>query len=368
MEWLRRAFTVEGVRHLQYWQGEFLQFSDSHYSVISAADMRARAYRYLATCIDGKGFPIAARKTLVDNVLDGLRAAAKLLDTTALPAFLDDSRTPEDYIACKNGLLHIPTRKLYPATPVFFTRNALAFDHDPMANSPVSWLAFLSSIWGDDAKTVGTLQEFFGYVLTLDTRQQKILLLVGPKRSGKGTIARVLNKLVGAANACSPTFAALGTQFGLQTLIGKQIAILSDARVGPRTDSGAIAENLLRISGEDSVSVPRKFQTDYTAKLAVRFMVMSDELPAIADASGALASRFIILAMTRSFYGEEDHGLDDRLTTELPAILNWSLDGLERLTNRGHFLQPESAVAVQLFFCKLVEGRFIELRSWGGST
>ena len=53
---------------------------------------------------------------------------------------------------------------------------------------------------------IETLQ-IFGLCLTGDTSHQKAFLIVGPKRSGKGTIARVLNRLVGAANTVTPTLA-----------------------------------------------------------------------------------------------------------------------------------------------------------------
>ena len=43
-----------------------------------------------------------------------------------------------------------------------------------------------------------------GYLLTSDTRLQKILILVGPKRSGKGTIARVIRGLIGDENVDLP--------------------------------------------------------------------------------------------------------------------------------------------------------------------
>jgi putative DNA primase/helicase len=67
-------------------------------------------------------------------------------------------------------------------------------------------------------------------------------------------------------------------------------------------------------------------------------------LPQIADASQALASRFIILTMKQSFYGREDTKLTDKLLTELPGILNWSLKGLARLYTRGVFKMPESSL------------------------
>src|SRR5262249_30445448 len=139
------------------------------------------------------------------------------------------------------------------------------------------------------------------------------LLIVGPKRGGKGTIGRVATALVGRANVCAPTLASLERNFGLAPLIGKQLAIISDARLGSRADQQVIAERLLSISGEDSLTIDRKFLPSWTGQLATRFMILTNELPRIADASGALASRFVVLTLKRSFYGVEDLRLTDRL-------------------------------------------------------
>ena len=57
----------------------------------------------------------------------------------------------------------------------------------------------------------------------------------------------------------------------------------------------------------------------------------------------SLAGRFVVLSMTRSFYGNEDHGLTDKLLLELPGILQWAIKGWQRLKARGHFLQPDSS-------------------------
>ena len=107
-----------------------------------------------------------------------------------------------------------------------------------------------------------------------------------------------------------------------------------------------LSERLLSISGEDTLSIPRKFLPDWTGKLPTRFMLMTNELPRIEDASGALASRFLVLCLQHSFYGKEDHDLFSRFVPELPGILNWALDGLERLRARGRFQQPASSAAI----------------------
>jgi putative DNA primase/helicase len=75
-------------------------------------------------------------------------------------------------------------------------------------------------------------------------------------------------------------------------------------------------------------------------------MLLTNEVPRLADASGALAGRFVTLVLTRSFFGKEDLDLTDKLLTELPGILNWALDGWDRLQKQGHFTVPASSKEV----------------------
>jgi putative DNA primase/helicase len=84
---------------------------------------------------------------------------------------------------------------------------SVPFPYDPEAPSPKRWLAFLKELWADDQDSIATLQEFFGYVLSGRTDLHKILLLIGPARSGKGTIARILSALMGNGNVTGPTLA-----------------------------------------------------------------------------------------------------------------------------------------------------------------
>jgi putative DNA primase/helicase len=70
--------------------------------------------------------------------------------------------------------------------------NALDFVYQRNAPQPTKWLWFLDQLWPGDPQSIEMLQDTFGLLLTGDTSHQKAFLLVGPKRSGKGTIARVL--------------------------------------------------------------------------------------------------------------------------------------------------------------------------------
>jgi phage/plasmid-associated DNA primase len=91
------------------------------------------------------------------------------------------------------------------------------------------------------------------------------MLLIGPTRSGKGTIARVLTALLGKGNVAGPTLASLGTNFGLSPLIGRPLAVVSDARLAG-ANFHQIVERLLSLSGEDLLTIDRKYREPWSGK------------------------------------------------------------------------------------------------------
>ena len=344
-----RAFQRGLAVPLRHHRGDFFEWNGCAWLEVEEAGLRARLYAFLDQCkrrtAEGKLLPVKPNIKMVGEVFDALRAAAQLDASIEPPAWLEGEHLPPAHtlVACANALMHLPSKILVPHTPSFFNHNALNFDYEPFAPEPRQWLDFLHQLWGDDQQAIDTLQEIFGYCLTADTSQQKAFAVIGPKRSGKGTIARILVAMLGVHNCAAPTLAGLSRTFGIEPLIGKRLAVISDARLSSRADQHAIAERILSITGEDSIDVDRKYKKAWTGQLQTRFLVLSNELFRLADASGALASRFILLMLTKSFYGQEDRNLTKKLMTELPGILNWAADGWVRLERRGHFQQPESA-------------------------
>jgi putative DNA primase/helicase len=342
---------VDGKSHrlLHHYRGTFWRFETNHYAQAGVETMRAAAWEFLdkAKQKGNKGpAPFKPNRARVGDVLEALAAACNLDSAIDAPAWLGeagDLPPASEMLPVANGLLHLPTGELYQPTPNYFGLSASDVVFDPDAPQPHHWRGFLGDLFGSDTEAITTLQDWFGYALASDTSQQKILLLVGPRRSGKGTIGRVLRAVLGRDNVTAPTLAGLQTNFGLAPLIDKPLAIISDARLGGKSDQAIIAERLLSISGEDAITIDRKYASAWTGRLPTRFMVLTNELPHIVDASGALAGRFIILTLQHSFFGKEDVALANRLLTELPGILNWGLVGYRRMRKRGHFVQPASA-------------------------
>jgi putative DNA primase/helicase len=336
----------DGVYRLRFQRGDFLLWRGGAYREVHLSEVRADIVRHL-----NQGYR-AVTMTATANVLDQVKAQSILSGDVRQPAWIGPEPGPwpaEEVLPAANGLVHLPTfasggEYLRPKTPRFFSTMALDYAFDAEAPSPATWVGFLDQLWRNDTESIATLQDWFGYCLTGDTRQQKILMLVGPKRSGKGTIGRTLRAMIGPENVAGPTLASLGTNFGLWPLLAKSLAIISDARLSGRTDSSIVVERLLSISGEDALTIDRKCLQPVTCKLPTRLMILSNELPRMGDASGALASRMIVLRMTESFHGREDPTLGDKLQGELPGILLWAVDGWKRLRDRGRFVQPASGV------------------------
>jgi putative DNA primase/helicase len=349
-EIIRRRFTMraggQDLRTLHFWRDDYWLYEGAKYRELPKKELRSIVYAVMGSGVTNERKPFNPTRDIVSDVIDAMEAAVFLDHRIDAPAFIDGQDGPpgSEYLPMKNGLLHLPTLELIPHTPAFFNVYALDFDFDPDAPDPKGWEIFINDLWPDDAESRNTLQELFGLYLTTDTSHQKIGLIVGPKRSGKGTMVRVLREMIGRDNYDSPTLSSLGQNFGLSNLIGKQVAVIADARLSGKSDHAVIAERLLSISGEDAQTIDRKYKSPWCGHLTVRFLLLTNELPRLTDASGALASRFIILRLTESFLGREDQALTQTLLLELPGILNWALDGLARLRERGRLVQPKSSL------------------------
>lgn len=339
-------------RTLHHYAGMLVAWKDGRFAEIEDAAVRSRIQPWLHDALKYVKDRKTQEQVLTDfdanpgtvkQAFETICNHVHLDATTATPSWLSAKplAPADELLPCRTCLLHLPTGRVFPATPGFFNINAVDYDPDPESNMPEEWFRFLDQVFEDDEESIQLLQEWFGYCLVSDTSQQKMLLIVGPKRSGKGTIGRVLRRLVGEGNVAGPTTGGLAGNFGLQPLIGKSVAVVSDARFagdGIQT----VVERLLCISGEDALTIDRKHMTSVTMKLPTRFTFLTNELPRFTDSSGALAGRFLILQMNRSFYGQEDPNLKDKLLEEIPGILHWAIEGWKRLRERGHFVQPSS--------------------------
>ncbi|AGK80449.1 phage/plasmid primase, P4 family [Streptomyces anulatus] len=344
------TWTTAGHPTLRRWRGSWMKWTGAHWREVEnqsvTADIQDRLEHAWYEAVDKRTGELIKpgwdpNTSKVNDVANAVKNINLLSEDVDSGDWLDGHDAGR-MVAFHNGLLDIKSRKVIRATPAFFNTTSLPYDYEETDDLPTEWIKFLHSVWPDDVESTQVLQEWFGYVLSGQTDLQKALMLIGPTRSGKGVIGTVLEALVGKDNKAGMNMSAFATNFGLSPLVGKMLAIVGDART-PKRDRELILERLLSIIGEDTVTVDRKNREPYNGKLGSRLVLMSNELPSFSDPSGAIAGRFVILTMNKSFLGQEDTGLKGRLLQEIPAILRWSLDGLDRLMERGRFTEPESS-------------------------
>jgi putative DNA primase/helicase len=349
-EYLQTRYMHRDGRTLHYWQGDFLEWDGVSYSQACPEGIRAdivqtHAKRKIRRKVGKETIeePFKPDAKHGNEMLRALETEAMLPAKTTWPSWTGGQQ--EQVLAVSNGLLDLQTRELLTHTPAYLGKHHVNVDHDPTATAP-RWQAFLNTLWGDDPESIAVLQQIFGYLVAGGLEQQKMFLIMGPTRSGKGTIGAVLEQLVGTHNTVSPTLTGLSSSFGLEPLVDKRLALISDSRLGKRADQSAIVEKLLPYSAGEPQLVNRKYKSMATVRPTARFLFLTNELPGFFDASGALAARFVLLRMTKSFLGREDPELLGKLLEELPGILNWALAGYDALQALGRFGVPESAQVI----------------------
>ena len=342
-KFIEHCYTFNGIPTLIFYADDFWQWDGNAYRKIEDRKVKNRLLRFLDWAASFPAAPANLNAVIEMVKNEFYQSASETVpcwiggEACEMPSSVTDL---SQLLFCKSQILNLADMGTLPHTPHWLNLAALDFDYDPNAECP-QWRAFLDSIFGDDEGAKRTLMEWMGLCLTAITKFQKALFLIGPKRSGKGTFSRILQKVVGAHNVVSPSTADFGQQFGLQAFIGKTLAVVSDARF-PRGIPASVAERLLTITGEDPITIPRKYREALTTRLQTKIMIISNEVPIVDDPSGALASRFVFLKLTKSFYGNEDVELEGKLSSELSGIFRFAIKHLQDLLKRGDFIQPES--------------------------
>mgnify|MGYP000533687743 CR=1 FL=1 len=313
--------------------------------------------KFLANCYrwnkESKTKPVNVTKVLVANVYAALKSLKGVYVSRPAPACLSDkNRDLSRIMAFDNTLLDVsvnPPKKI-AANDDLYILNRKGYSYDPTADCP-KWKEFLGQIFrtkDKDDPTIDILQEIIGLLLIRETKYQKIFAIVGPKRSGKGTILKGVHHLVGQSEVTMTSLTEMSRQFGLQNFPGKSVALIPDASIDSQKANVLRATEILKmISGEDPIEVHIKYEKAMEVeKLPIRFLMGSNTIQSLNDPSGALASRFVFLVTTQSFMHKENMNLINELLEELPGIFNWAIEGLYRLEARGYFLEsPRGKIA-----------------------
>ncbi len=213
---------------------------------------------------------------------------------------------------------------------------SLACKYDASATRPM-FDAFLSKILPDDAVR-NRVQEYVGYTLLHDARYQRAALWLGSGANGKGVLSNIVQALHEKVQAIQLDNTS---RFALSGLYEASL-IVADELPARRLDEAKLKSV---IAGEP-VFIDIKGHSPITTRIHGKMLVLGNNYPVVDDASEGFWRRWDVVPFKVTIPAEErDPRLAEKvIASELAGVLNWALEGLQRLLKRDGFeaVQPEA--------------------------
>lgn len=234
-------------------------------------------------------------------------------------------------IPVQNGYLHLdglPT--LHPHDKKLGLRHVLRCDYDPSAPAPEAFERLLNRVLPDPAVR-NRVQEYIGYTLLPDARFQLAQLWLGTGANGKGTLANIVQALHEQKAAASPSKL---DGFHAAIVLGASLIYCDEAP--PQDWCEQVIKSM--IAGE-SVPIDRKYLPPITARVTGKWLILANHIPVVKDQSHGFWRRFDIVPFSVEIPASERDPLlaDHIIKHELTGVLNWAVEGLQRLLARGRF-------------------------------
>jgi putative DNA primase/helicase len=279
----------------------------------------------------------------------------KLYSLFVYNTLLDPPKTDDTsvLINLQNGTLEVssnimqePTLREYRAED--FLRYQLPFEYNPMAKAP-TFLKYLYEVLPEEDKR-NVLAEYMGYVFirhsSKSMKLEKCLMLFGSGANGKSVFFEVMNALFGRENTTNKTLEDLttGSNFknSLAEIDGKLLNYDSDFGKNIKADTFK-----KMVSGEP-LEARRLYKQPYEMNDYAKLIFNTNNLPSVSEHTRAYFRRFLIIPFEVEIPEErQDNELHKKIIDkELSGVLNWVLDGLERLMKQRKFTPCPSADAM----------------------
>jgi putative DNA primase/helicase len=330
-------------RTLRYWRAEFWRWTEGRYQLLTKEQLRCELIVALKNFIDthhivvGKDdHAVSVTGALVNNTMAAVAAEVMVPDSIEQPSWLVSGRDSHEMLAATNGLISLSGNEagtLQPHSPEWFSSVCVPYDYDPHATCP-TWQRFLNEVLENDSERIAILQEWFGYALTPDTSLHKFVVMEGEGANGKSVVLDVLEAMLGQENVSHVPLEVFGERFQLTMTLNKL------ANIAPEVDEHAKPNEgvLKQFVAGDRMYFDRKGIGGVDAKPTARLMLATNSRPAFDDRSWGLWRRMIYLPFRVTIAPDkQNRELGTQLKGELAGILNWALQGRERLYRQRRF-------------------------------
>ncbi len=248
----------------------------------------------------------------------------------------DELKSPKNIILLKNGIFDINKNSFSNKfdSNIFITTQ-LDINYNPKAKCPI-FIKTLNDMMLNDSKLLDIIQEIMGYCITTEVKAQKLFIFYGEGSNGKSVISNILMKLCGKENTSSLSLKNFLNRFDKAVLVDKLLNISTENELsGKKLET----QELKAISAGESITIERKGKDVFTYKPYVKLLFSLNNLPITGDNSYGFLRRIIIIPFRKIYMknpkcetqGKINVHLEDELTKELDGILNFAIEGFERL-------------------------------------
>lgn len=209
--------------------------------------------------------------------------------------------------------------------------HVLSYNYNPKADCQ-RFRRFLDEVLPDkDVQLV--LQEFIGCCLNPGIKLEKVLCCVGTGFNGKSVFSEIILSLFGEDNVCSFNINSLCDDKGYSRAMIKNKLLNYSSDFGGKIFSNGIFKQLA--SGEP-VEARRLYKEPEIIRSYARLAFNCNSMPSSTDTSFGFRRRLLIVPFNVKIEkNKADPDLAKKLKAELPGILVWAIQGLERFIRNG---------------------------------
>jgi len=245
-------------------------------------------------------------------------------------------KTPEAMICLENGILDLKSENFIENNPQFYFKTKLPIKYNPNTDCQKIKQFFKEIFYPKD---IPTIQEWFGFNLYKKYFIKKAIILFGPKNTGKTIFLNLLMNFIGQKNVSGISLQRIsnGDKFALSSLKNKYSNIYDDLSSNDLSDSGGFKI----ATGGGYITAEYKFGDSFQFLNYAKHIFSTNKIPNVKDINDdAYYERWIPIPLDNQIKQEEqDKFLLEKLTTEkeLSGLLNWAIEGLNRLIKKGKF-------------------------------
>lgn len=239
----------------------------------------------------------------------------------------EEAQLTDQYIHLSNGTWDTYS-DTFSERKEFSTRR-LPVDYDLDAPPPEQFLKYAHQLLEEE--DVITLQEYLGYCLIPSTKAQKMLVISGKGGEGKSVLGQIMGAMWGDSLIYSSIRKVCTNAFARADLVNRLVLVDDDMSLDALSQTHYL-KTLITLNGKTDVE--RKGEQSVQAPLYARFVGFTNgTLTALYDHSHGFYRRIILLrTKDRPADRVDEPFLAEKIIySELPGILNWCLQGLDRL-------------------------------------